>query len=232
MSTFILHLETATEICSVALSENQTCIGLLESSESNAHSKNILPFIDEVLKNNGLKPSDLSAVSVSSGPGSYTGLRIGVSTAKGLAYGNDIPLIAVPTLQIIQNGNRSFQKQKSDFFMPMLDARRMEVYLQLFDSESHPVSEIEAKIVENGCFNELLSQHYIVFCGNGMPKCQSLLSSHYYAIFGTVETSAKFMIEPALEKYRHQQFENTAYFEPFYLKQFIAGKPKVKGLYE
>jgi len=204
----------------------------LESSESNAHSKNILSFIDELLTVNGLKPSDLNAVSVSSGPGSYTGLRIGVSTAKGLAYGNDIPLIAVPTLQIIQNGNRSFQKQKSDFFMPMLDARRMEVYLQLFDSNFQVVSEIEAKIIENGCFDELLSQHHIVFCGNGMPKCQSLLSSHPHAVFGTAETSAKFMIEPAFEKYRHQQFENTAYFEPFYLKQFVAGKPKVKGLYE
>src|SRR5574344_108611 len=229
---FILNLETATDICSVALFKNNECLDWIESSEPNIHSKYTLIYIRQLLENNQLKTTDLDAVAVTSGPGSYTGLRIGASTAKALAYANDIPLISVPTLQILQKSAESLQQEKSAYTIAMIDAKRMEVYMQIYDVSGKAISQPQAQIVEAQTFADLLTTHPVVFCGNGMPKCQTLLSSFSQAYFGVSQTSAKYMGELAFEKYQHQQFENVAYFEPFYLKNFIAGKPKVKGLYE
>lgn len=232
MSILILNIETATDICSVSLFKDNECLDFIESSEPNAHSKNTLLYIRDILERYHLKTRNLDAVAISSGPGSYTGLRIGCSTAKALAYANNIPLISIPTLQILQKSSEKLQKEQDAYSIAMIDARRMEVYLQIFDATGQAVTDIKAEIVNETTFSDILSKHKVIFCGNGVPKCQPLLSLSSNAYFGLFQTSSQHMGNIAFQKYQIQQFENIAYFEPFYLKNFIAGKPKVKGLYE
>lgn len=234
----ILHLETATQRCSVALSEGENILALKESDEKNAHSQVITVWIDELLHAFNLQPSGIDAIAVSMGPGSYTGLRIGVSTAKGLCYALDKPLIAVNTLQSMAVGMiAEFFPNKSDFnektlFCPMIDARRMEVYSALFDGNHRQVREIKAEIISGESFNEEFETHEIVFGGDGAEKCKSFFAERNNAHFlDHFYPSAKFMAEIAVEKYEKNEFENVAYFEPYYLKDFIAALPKVKGLY-
>lgn len=228
----ILHIETATEMCSVALSRGSELIALKEESRGFSHAEKMIPFIDLLLKEAHILPSELDAITVSIGPGSYTGLRIGASTAKGLCYALDIPAISVSTLLSIAEGAKKelLNFDNSIWFAPMIDARRMEVYTALFNFEGVLLNEIHAEIIDQESFRDILEIQKIVFCGNGMPKSKEILSQYALASFSEATLSAKNMIIPALDKYKKAQFEDVAYFEPFYLKEYIPGKSTVKGL--
>ena len=233
MNPIILHIETATDVCSVALSRGTEIIGLKEEAGGNNHAKNLLPFVDEVLKEAGVSKSEINGVAVSIGPGSYTGLRIGVSTAKGIAYTAGIPVMAVSTLESIAQGAKQLWSESSDeqpHIVPMIDARRMEVFTTRYTYDMQPLEEVSAKIVDENTFAELLSDQKVLFCGNGMPKCRELLSSFPNACFIDAPVSAKNMLPAALREWQKQEFEDVAYFEPFYLKEYVAAKPVVKGL--
>ncbi|MCD4747612.1 MAG: tRNA (adenosine(37)-N6)-threonylcarbamoyltransferase complex dimerization subunit type 1 TsaB [Bacteroidales bacterium] len=234
----ILNIETSTIVCSVALSKDGKLIAFRESKEKNSHSEVITLFIEKIFKKANLNYSSIDAIAVSKGPGSYTGLRIGVSTTKGLCYALDKPLIAISTLQsmayaismkyIAENTHR-----KDDIlFCPMIDARRMEVYSAIFDINNNIVRNIEAEIINDNSFTEYLKKGKIVFFGDGADKCITVLSQDKNAVFiKNVYPSACNMISLSENKFIKGQFEDIAYFEPFYLKDFIAGKPKVKGLF-
>ena len=230
----LLHIETATDVCSVALSRGTEIIGLKEEAGGNNHAKNLLPFVDEVLKQSGVHMSEINGVAVSIGPGSYTGLRIGVSTAKGIAYTAGIPVMAISTLESIAQGAKALWSETSTEsvqIVPMIDARRMEVFTTRFDYDMQPLEEVSSKIVDENTFSELLSEQKVLFCGNGMPKCRELLSAFPNACFIDAPISAKNMLPTALKKWQNSDFENVAYFEPFYLKEYVAAKPVVKGLH-
>jgi tRNA threonylcarbamoyladenosine biosynthesis protein TsaB len=228
----ILHIDTATQFCSVALSRDARVIAYRESNEKNAHSSVITVFVDEALKETGLGTKELDAVAVSIGPGSYTGLRIGVSAAKGLCYALDKPLLAVSTLQTMAAGmSKVFQSDSDTLFCPMIDARRMEVYCAIFDQNNNQVRETKAEVIDERFFQEELKSNIVVFAGDGAVKCKPHLDKHANAVFlDDFHSSAKFGVTLAEGKFLKMQFEDVAYFEPFYLKDFIAGMPKVKGL--
>ncbi len=227
--SLILQIETATQTCSVALSQNGELLNVIEKTDRNIHASNITLFIEEVLNQSNKTLKNLDAVAVSMGPGSYTGLRIGVSTAKGLCYALDIPLIAINTLESMTNGFRSkcFSVQANTLFCPMIDARRMEVYCSVFDDNLKAVMPTEAKIIDESSFGDILENHVIYFFGDGAAKCEDFLGLHLNArVMGDYQNSAKDLTLPALQKFEGKDFVDVAYFEPFYLKDFIAGKKK------
>ncbi len=227
----ILHIETATQVCSVALSEGETLLGCLESHEKNAHSTVLTVMIGELMKSAGKTFPDLRAVAVSMGPGSYTGLRIGVSTAKGLCYGLDIPLIAIGTLHAMAAGMKIGTPSLNRYYCPMIDAKRMEVYCGLFDPNLNPAGEIRAEIINPDSFSAELASGQVMFAGDGAGKCLPVLGNNPNALFlSDFYPSARFMVNLSAEKFSREEFENVAYFEPFYLKDFIPGIPRVKGL--
>ena len=226
--THILCLETATEICSVALSADGKCIVCKEDTDGHSHAEKIMALTDSCLKEAGLCPQELDAVCISSGPGSYTGLRIGTSTAKGLAYALQKPLLAVPSLEGIAYGAR-LQHPEGEVYCPMIDARRMEVYYALYNAAGEQMQDCINQIIEETTWTEIYERKRMVFCGNGAPKCKELLS-HPNCLFSGTLSSARYLIPSAFRRYQQQQFEDVAYFEPFYLKEFVAGKPHVKGL--
>lgn len=228
---YLLHIETATDICSVSLSKNDELIANKELKGGNSHAQNLIVFINEMIEQSPIKKEDLKGVSVSMGPGSYTGLRIGVSTAKGICYALKLPLISVSTLESIAVGAMAeFSAQTDLLYCPMIDARRMEVFTTLVDGSLNTIEPIQAKVVEEDTFAELLKEKKVVFCGNGMPKCRPLLEKYPNAQFSEVDLSSKNMIHIAYQKFLKEEFEDVAYFEPFYLKQYIAQKSHVKGL--
>jgi tRNA threonylcarbamoyladenosine biosynthesis protein TsaB len=230
----ILYLETATRVCSVALANDQKLLSLRETSVTNSHSELITVFIQEVLAEASLTVNEIDAVAVSKGPGSYTGLRIGVSTAKGICYALDKPLISVATLQAMACGAMiNYPDIDNDTLIcPMLDARRMEVYYALFDNRLHEIKPDFAAIITDNFFSDILSVKKLLLIGDGAEKCQTLFSNQpAINIIPGFSISARYMIQPGLEKYNLQKFEDVAYFEPFYLKDFVAGKPVVKGLH-
>ena len=224
--SYILCIETSTEICSVALAHGDKCVALKECNTNNSHAKNMIPFVEEVLQQATIDKKQLDAIAVGVGPGSYTGLRIGVSTAKGLAYTLGIPVIAISTLETIAE---PFLKL-ADHCRPMIDARRMEVFTALYDNKGQLLEEPNAKIIDEECFAEELTNFKTIFCGNGAAKCENLLGKFPNAVFKTEPLSAKKMVPIAARKFQAEEFENVAYFEPFYLKDYVAAKPKVKGL--
>ena len=232
----ILHIETSTQVCSVALSINAKVVSIEESIDKNSHAGQVTIFAERVLRNAQIKFSELNAVAVSMGPGSYTGLRIGVSTAKGFCYANEKPLIAVSTLQAMAFGMVQFTKhsgysKENHLFCPMIDARRMEVYTGIYDNELTLIQDISAEIINESSFSELFENHPVLFAGDGSNKCKNLLAKNKNAHFlDNFNPSAKFMVEIAEKKFNNSEFENLAYFEPFYLKDFVSGIPKVKGL--
>ncbi|WP_026899306.1 tRNA (adenosine(37)-N6)-threonylcarbamoyltransferase complex dimerization subunit type 1 TsaB [Daejeonella oryzae] len=229
-SNLILLLETATSSCSVALAENGNVLACKELNEQNVHASHITLFIEEVMNSAGKRYSDLNAIAVSKGPGSYTGLRIGVSTAKGLCFALDIPLISVNTLEAMADGARAIINSGNSelLFSPMIDARRMEVYTALYSSDLKEINPVKALILEENSFSEFLDNKQIVFFGNGAEKCKPLYSSYEHAIFLDYENSASDLNQLALQKYKSQIFEDVAYFEPFYLKDFVATRPAEK----
>jgi tRNA threonylcarbamoyladenosine biosynthesis protein TsaB len=234
----ILHIETATQVCSVALSASGSIVQIRETADKNSHSSTITVFIEEIMKSASMPFSALDAVAVSMGPGSYTGLRIGVSTAKGICYAIDKPLIAVSTLQSMAAGmlkemeSRLGGTPSQPFLLcPMIDARRMEVYNGLFDMELKQAREIRAEIITESSFAAELAEHQVWFFGDGANKCKPLLGNHPNASFiNDFQISAAFMVNLAEEKFNRSEFEDVVYFEPYYLKDFIPGIPRVKGL--
>ena len=227
--TLILNIETATTVCSVSIAKDGEVLSIREQNDGYAHAEMVSPYIEEMLKELNIEATDLDAVAVSEGPGSYTGLRIGVSTAKGICFAAQKPLIAVSSLQAM--AFEAAQKHSSfDVFVPMIDARRMEVYTHLFDKENTAISEIEAKILDDQSFSDILSDKTLLLCGDGSSKCKDVIVSKNLLIDDAILPSAKSMAAISFQKFTKEAFEDTAYFEPFYLKDFIAGVPKVKGL--
>ncbi len=222
MSKFLL-LETSTKNCSVALAEDEQIIDSIdEAADKYLHSEKLHPYIDKLLKRNRWEASDLDAVGVGKGPGSYTGLRIGVSAAKGIAYGLNKPLISVGSLEILARGIRV----DKGFIVPMIDARRMEAYTAVYRADYERIREIKAEILHPDSFIEYLEKSPVYFVGDAVTKAKEIIK-HPHAIF-TDHTypQAKNMLLPFLEKWKNKDFENIAYFEPFYLKDFIAKKKK------
>ena len=232
---FILNIETATQLCSVGVSDAGKMLSVKETSEKNIHASKVTVFAQEVCHEAKISMKDLAAVAVSKGPGSYTGLRIGVSAAKGFCYALDIPLLAVPTLQCLALGARKLLEEnaildENTIFSPMIDARRMEVYTALYDQDSNELKNTEALIVDEHSFNEELLKNKIYYFGDGAEKCREILDPKGMIYLEGVQPSATSLAEIAARKFKSREFENLAYFEPFYLKDFIAGKPRVKGL--
>jgi tRNA threonylcarbamoyladenosine biosynthesis protein TsaB len=224
----ILSIESGTSVCSVVLSNDKQIITLRESDGEFAHAAKLSIFIDELLNRENISVADLDAVAISEGPGSYTGIRIGVSTAKGLCFGANKPLIAVGSLQSLAKLAAEKTKPSSEMLLcPMIDARRMEVYTALFDSNVNMINQISAQIVDENTYVELLKTNKIIFFGNGAKKCKSLINSPN-AIFVDVKASAKGMIDVAAEKFANFDFADIAYFEPFYLKDFVVTTSKKK----
>jgi tRNA threonylcarbamoyladenosine biosynthesis protein TsaB len=225
----ILHIETSTHVCSVALSENNRCIFSISNDEGMNHAAMLSSFIQEALVLLKSMDKKLNAVAVSSGPGSYTGLRIGVSTAKGICYGLNIPLISISTLEIITIAAMQHPDIKADnyCFIPMIDARRMEVYDAVFDEKMHLIRPITADIITEDAFSEFLQNKRVYFFGNGSAKCKTLIHSDNACFLDDIHPLAENMIQPALDKYNNSKFENIAYFEPFYLKEFQTTTPKI-----
>ena len=223
----ILHIETATKVCSCSLSTNGKVVFNKESHVEQSHAKLLGVFTEEAIHYARKHQIEVQAISVSSGPGSYTGLRIGVSEAKGLAYGLDAKLIAIPTLKLLAS-IASNQVDNDVLLCPMIDARRMEVYTSVFDSSLEIIEPTSAKIIDEESFLNLLADHKIVFFGDGAFKCKDLIT-HPNAIFlPDVHPLASGMAHLSFEAYRANDFEDVAYFEPFYLKDFVATKPKNK----
>ncbi|AFD07613.1 tRNA (adenosine(37)-N6)-threonylcarbamoyltransferase complex dimerization subunit type 1 TsaB [Solitalea canadensis] len=223
----ILSLETATACCSVALSENDSIISYKEETSPNIHAGSLTLFIEEVMKTPGKQLTDVDAIAVSMGPGSYTGLRIGVSTAKGLCYSLDKPLIAVNTLKAMAKGFQlTINSNKTTLLCPMIDARRMEVFTAIFDQQLDEVIPTSAVIIDASSFSDILNDKQITFFGNGAEKCSSILTSTHALFDNGSYNSARFIAPLAFEKFLRNEFENVAYFEPFYLKDFVSTQPK------
>lgn len=225
----ILNLETATTVCSVALARDGEVIECKEVNKGYTHAENLTIFIQEIFTSVKIKLSALDAIAVSKGPGSYTGLRIGVSTAKGLCMALDKPLIAIHTLQamavgFIKEGHHNQQSTINNLLCPMLDARRMEVYCAAFDPQGKEVRPTSALVVDENSFSDLLAGNRIIFFGDGAEKCKSTLMKYSNAVFmDNVFPSAKNMTELSEKALNEKRLENVAYFEPFYLKDFVAG---------
>ncbi|UGU14840.1 tRNA (adenosine(37)-N6)-threonylcarbamoyltransferase complex dimerization subunit type 1 TsaB [Sinomicrobium kalidii] len=222
----ILNIETSTTNCSVCLAKDGVPLTVKEQDDVNySHSENLHVFIRDVMEKASLKLQDIDAVAVSKGPGSYTGLRIGVSTAKGLCYALDKPLVAVPTLQVLA----SKYNIGNGVILPLLDARRMEVYSAVFDKDYEPLRETRAEIVTEASFHEWLDRGKVYFTGNGAEKCKAVIL-HSNAIFPekTEAPSASEMALLAEKKFKTDDFEDVAYFEPYYLKDFVVTKKKKK----
>lgn len=220
----ILAIETSTEVCSIALFDKGELLAEDTSIESYSHAERLAPMIDSMFKANDINKSDLTAIAVSAGPGSYTGLRIGVSTAKGLCYALDIPLITVHTIESMLVGLPD--EYAAYWKCPMIDARRMEVYCLLADDTGIINSEIEAKIIDESSFEAELKEHKILFYGNGAGKCREVLNSQNAEFLDDVTPHARNIGELAGDKFRHQDFADLAYFEPEYLKPYMAIKAK------
>lgn len=233
----ILNIETSTEVCSVSLAENGKTLFQKESSEGLNHSELLTVFIEDLFKENNLNMAGIDAVAVSKGPGSYTGLRIGVSVAKGLCYALDKPLLGIGSLEgmgtHVANYSKEFYGSESGeelLFCPMIDARRMEVYTALYNANGEEVLPVSAKIIDENSFSDYLKDKKVLFFGNGAAKCKEALG-HKNAIFkGPAKTSAAFMQNMAEVKFSKKEFEDVAYFEPYYLKDFVATVPKNKVL--
>jgi tRNA threonylcarbamoyladenosine biosynthesis protein TsaB len=215
----ILSLETSTTVCSVAVHENEELLAMAEVHVEHSHSSRLAGLIDDVAKVAGVALRDINAVAVSSGPGSYTGLRIGTSTAKGLCYALSIPLISIGTLELLAAQMNEVNVMKA-WLCPMIDARRMEVYCRLSDAENKIIGGVEAKIIDENSFEEHLADNRIIFFGNGAEKCRSVLT-HPNAFFAAgITPSASQMGRIALHKFRNNEIEDLVHFEPYYLKEF------------
>ncbi len=232
--SLILCIETGTDICSVALAKDGRMVALRESDMGKDHARKVGVFTQELLRENGVEPDELDAVAVGKGPGSYTGLRIGVSFAKGLCYALGIPLIAIDSLRSlaaclveeVEVGILDIEDWEQTALCPMIDARRMEVYAELFDVNLNPLSEVVAEVVTDRSFYDVLLTHKkLVIFGNGAEKCSGILE---WAEYVSVAPSARGLCAEAERRFQAGQTEDVAYFEPFYLKDFVVTASKKK----
>lgn len=224
----ILHIETSTNVCSVALSQEGACLFEKENQEGPQHTAVLAPFVEEALSFADNHAIPLDAVAVSIGPGSYTGLRIGMSTAKGVCYGRDIPLIALPTLQIMATPILLYHEELPEdaLLCPMIDARRMEVYCAIYDRSLTEIRPTTAEIIEKNSFDDILATHPVYFFGNGAEKCREIIKNPNARFIENIVPLAHHMLPLAERAMALRHFENVAYFEPYYLKTFVAGKSK------
>ena len=215
----LLCIETSGKNCSVALFEGLQLVSIREvHTEQFSHSENLHVFIEQVLKESNLQPKAIKAIAISAGPGSYTGLRIGVATAKGLCYGWDIPLIALPTLRILAE-QVSYEFTDIEYIIPMIDARRMEIFTAVYSHDFSPILGERAEILTESTFDAYLNKGKTIFLGDGITKFQAICKHKNAYFWENKFPSAKQMGRLALEKYQAQAFEDIAYFEPFYLKE-------------
>lgn len=224
----ILNIETSTDVCSVAVSENGTCIMELQDHSGPNHAERLGTFVDEALSFADSHAIPLDAVAVSCGPGSYTGLRIGVSMAKGICYGHNVKLLAVPTLELLSVPVLLHHEEIEDgaLLIPMLDARRMEVYSQVFTRGLKEVRPIQADVVDEHSYREYLDKGPVYFFGNGADKCKEIIKHPSAHFIEGIEPLAKNMFPLAEKRMAMEQYEDVAYFVPFYLKDFVAKKAK------
>lgn len=235
MNNLILCIETGTDICSVGIAKDGELISLRESDEGRDHARKVAVFVDELLRETGIAPDELAAVAVGKGPGSYTGLRIGVSFAKGLCYGLKIPLMAVGSLNALtevaredfEAGILAVDGWEEACLCPMVDARRMEVYAQVFDTAGRPLGDVSAEVVDPESFSSFRHRegHPFVIFGNGAQKCAGVLSD---AVLVDVSPSARGLARLAQQALEEGRTEDIAYFEPFYLKDFVVTTTKKK----
>lgn len=223
----ILCLETATSVCSAALCNRAGLISVRESHENKSHASQLTLFINDLLSENGIKTEDLDAVAVSKGPGSYTGLRIGVSVAKGIAYASSIPLIGIETTLSMfygfkNNPGLEYEVFDNSLLCPMIDAKRMEVYYSLFDTEGRIIKNISASVINEDSFSDIPDSVRIFFFGDGAVKCRNIINHTNSFFANNFQMSAMNMHTPVYEAFDSGRFEDIAYFEPFYLKDFIA----------
>lgn len=232
----IILIETSTALCSVALAEDGAIVSYRDSSAPKAHASLTAVFIQEMLSERGLALADCDAVCVSMGPGSYTGLRVGVSTAKGLCFGSGKPLLAVGTLDTLVVQAASHPSGNYRYIIPMIDARRMEVYTAVFEADEadakeslryRQITETAPAIIDGNSFSEYLEQGPCLFIGDGAGKCADVIR-HPNATFCQCWPKASSMLEPAVAAFRAGNFQDVAYFEPFYLKEFVATVSKKK----
>ncbi len=222
----ILLIETSTALCSTAICDGPRVLSYRENPHRE-HSALTAQFVHEMLMETGLRIRDMDAVSVSRGPGSYTGLRVGSSTAKGLCFGGGVPLLSVSSPEVLFGETSQEERASHRYIVPMIDARRMEVFTCVFTPEGKMITEIEAKVVTEGSFSDLLSEGDVLFIGDGALKCKDTLLSDR-AHFRECYPSAKGMTEPSLKAFSEGRFEDMAYFEPFYLKEFKTTVSKKK----
>lgn len=227
----ILCLETSTKICSVALCDRNGVVALKEDREDKSHASRLTVMIGELLSEAGIKASALEAVAVSKGPGSYTGLRIGTSTAKGISYAAALPLIAIETTLLMYHGigddiRGKYGIGETSLLVPMLDARRMEAYYSIFNSHGAVVKEIAAEVIDEDSFGDIPEDIKILLFGDGSSKCRNVIKRKNTEYAEEFLISAAYMLNPALEALKTKHFEDVAYFEPFYLKDFITSRPK------
>lgn len=223
----ILNLETSTNVCSVSVSENGAVIINKEDHSGPNHAVKLGVFVDEVLSFTDNHAIPLDAVAVSCGPGSYTGLRIGVSMAKGICYGRDVKLLAVSTLKLLAVPVLIRHDLEDDALLcPMLDARRMEVYSAIYDRSLHEVRPIAADVVDATTYKEYLDSHPVYFFGNGASKCMDIIQHPNAHLIEGIEPLAKHMMPLAEKQFLDERYEDVAYFTPFYLKDFVAKLPK------
>lgn len=224
----ILNIETSTETCSVAVAQDGGIIFEKINNEPNSHTKYLAKFVEEALSFAESHAIPLDAVAVSSGPGSYTGLRIGVSTAKGICYGKDVPLIAIPTLKLlcVKPLLSDDIEDENALLCPMIDARRMEAYTAIYDRALREVREVKAEVIDATTYNEWLDKGLVYFFGNGAEKCKEIINHSNARFIDNVIPTAKSMLPLAELAIAKGQYEDVAYFEPFYLKDFVAIKSK------
>lgn len=226
--TLLLSIETSTPICSIALHNTGELIGHKEVIGDKTHSTELTLMIEELLKEYSFTYDDLSAIAISSGPGSYTGLRIGTSTAKGLCFALDIPLISVSTLEALAYSVK--EENENYLICPILDARRMEVYCMLLSKDYEIIQNVKAKVIDENSFENELQIQKIIFVGDAVEKCKSVIKQENAVFKNELLPSAKTVGIIAFEKYKKEQVENVAYFEPFYLKGPNITKSKKKLL--
>jgi len=224
----LLQIETATQVCSAALSVDGETIALKELAAQNIHAGSLTLFIREVMQQAGVRYQDLDAIAVSKGPGSYTGLRIGVSTAKGICFAQDKPLIGIDTLQMMAEGFLSANRSYTGLICPMIDARRMEVFTALYDHQLTEILPVSAKIIDEESFRSELNGQQITFIGDGAMKCNTSIISANAAFSDLNFNSAANMSGLAFNAFTQGQFEDVAYFEPYYLKDFVITQAKKK----
>ncbi|MCE7055617.1 tRNA (adenosine(37)-N6)-threonylcarbamoyltransferase complex dimerization subunit type 1 TsaB [Algoriphagus sp. AGSA1] len=224
----ILSLETSTPICSIALHRSGELLGEKSLDVPGAHSEKLMGMIDDLLKECGLPITDINAIAVSEGPGSYTGLRIGTSVAKGLAFARNIPLVAVSTLAALAYGASLLVEDKG-MLVAMLDARRMEVYRQVFDMDLNPINELDSEIIDTNSYFELLKIGKVYFVGDAVKKVSEVIT-HPNAVFLEVQISAGYIGSLAFGKFQKGEFADLAYFVPNYLKEFKALQSKKNPL--